>query len=44
LSEFEPPALPVQLIVPTARHMPPSVRGFLDHAARNLGALRVINE
>jgi DNA-binding transcriptional LysR family regulator len=44
LSEFEPPALPVQLIVPTARHMPPSVRGFLDHAARNLGALRVISE
>ena len=44
LREFEPPALPVQLVVPTSRHMPPNVRVFLDHAAQALGGLRVINE
>lgn len=43
LQKFEPPALPVQLVVPTARHMPPAVRAFLDHAARSLAKLRVIN-
>jgi DNA-binding transcriptional LysR family regulator len=42
LAEFEPVALPVQLVVPTARHMPPGVRAFLDHAARALAALAVI--
>jgi DNA-binding transcriptional LysR family regulator len=44
LPEFEPPALPVHLVVPSARHMPTSVRAFLDHAVRTLGALPVINE
>jgi DNA-binding transcriptional LysR family regulator len=44
LREFEPPAWPIHLVVPTARHMLPSVRMFLDHAARHLQALRVINE
>ena len=44
LREFEPPALPVQLVVPTGRYMPPNVRVFLDHAAQVLGGLRVINE
>jgi DNA-binding transcriptional LysR family regulator len=42
LPDFEPVALPVQLVVPTARHMPSAVRAFLDHAARALGALQVI--
>ena len=42
LPEFEGPPLPVQLVTPSARHMPPKVRAFLDHAARSLGALEVI--
>src|SRR5262245_29773988 len=41
LGDYEPPTLPVQLVVPTARHMPPSVRAFLDHAAQALSALRL---
>ena len=44
LREFEGPALPVHLVVPSARHMPRSVRAFLDHAGRTLDALRVIHE
>jgi DNA-binding transcriptional LysR family regulator len=44
LPEFEPAARPVQLVVPTARHMLPAVRAFLDHAARLLRALPVIHE
>jgi DNA-binding transcriptional LysR family regulator len=44
LRQFEPPALPVQLVVPTARHMPPSVRAFLDHATQALAAVRLIHE
>jgi len=44
LPEFEPPPRPVQLVVPSARHMLPSVRSFLDHAARGLDALPVIHE
>ena len=41
LREFEPPAWPVHLVVPTARHMPRTVRAFLDVAAPALNALRV---
>ena len=44
LREFEPAARPVQLVVPTARQMPPAVRAFLDHAAEALRALPVIHE
>jgi DNA-binding transcriptional LysR family regulator len=44
LREFEPPALPIHLVVPTARQMPRSVRAFLDHATPALDALRVIHE
>jgi DNA-binding transcriptional LysR family regulator len=44
LPEFEPPAAPVQLVVPSARHMTAKVRAFLDHAARSLSALEVIRE
>lgn len=44
LREFEPAARPVQLVVPTVRHMPPAVRAFLDHAAELLRALPVIHE
>jgi DNA-binding transcriptional LysR family regulator len=42
LPEHEPPPLPVQLVVPSARHMPARVRLFLDHAATRLGQLEVI--
>jgi DNA-binding transcriptional LysR family regulator len=44
LPEFEPAARPVQLVVPTARHMLPAVRAFVDHAAGLLRALPVIHE
>ncbi|MCF3947599.1 LysR family transcriptional regulator [Acidiphilium sp. AL] len=42
LEAFESPPLPVQLVVPSVRHMPARVRAFLDHAARQLGALAVL--
>jgi DNA-binding transcriptional LysR family regulator len=44
LREYEPPALPVYLVVPSARQVPRSVRAFLDHAAPALEALRAIHE
>jgi DNA-binding transcriptional LysR family regulator len=44
LREFEPPAHPVHLVVLSARHMPPAVRAFLDHAARGLDSLSVIHD
>lgn len=42
LPEFEPPPLPVQLVVPSARHLALKTRAFLDHAARSLSSLAVI--
>jgi DNA-binding transcriptional LysR family regulator len=44
LREFEPPARPIHLVVPTAQYIPPTVRAFLDHAIRVLGAVRAIHE
>ena len=44
LREFELPAWPVHLVVPTFRHMPRTVRAFLDVAAPTLDALRVIHQ
>ena len=44
LGEFEPLAWPVQLVVPTARYMPRTVRAFLDVAAPALSRLRAIHE
>lgn len=44
LHEFELPAWPVHLVVPTARHMPRTVRAFFDVAAPALDALQVIHE
>lgn len=44
LREFELPAWPVHLVVPTFRQMPRTVRAFLDAAAPSLDALRVIHE
>lgn len=42
LAAFEMPPLPVQLVVPSARHMPRRVRAFLDHATRELSGLAVL--
>jgi DNA-binding transcriptional LysR family regulator len=42
LRPFEPAALPVQLVVSSARHMAPKVRAFLDHATASLSSLDVI--
>lgn len=42
LREWEPPASPVQLVVPGGRHLAPKVRAFLDHAVSRLQHLPVI--
>lgn len=42
LRAFEPAPLPVQLVVPSGRHLAPKVRGFLDHAAQYFQQLAVI--
>ena len=42
LREYEPPALPVQLVAASRVHMRPKVRAFLDHAADQLERLKVI--
>jgi DNA-binding transcriptional LysR family regulator len=44
LPEFEPPPLPVQLVVPSAQHLAPKVRAFLDHAGSALLTLGVLRE
>jgi DNA-binding transcriptional LysR family regulator len=43
LREFELPVWPVHLVFPSARHMPRTVRAFLDVAAAALEALRIIH-
>jgi DNA-binding transcriptional LysR family regulator len=42
LPEFEPPPLPVQLVVRGGRQPPPRVRAFIDHAVSRLPALAPI--
>jgi DNA-binding transcriptional LysR family regulator len=42
LRRFERPAIPVQLVVPTAKLMPPRVRAFLDFAVPRLASLDVL--
>ena len=42
LVAWEPAALPVQLVTPTARLVPARVRAFLDHATAELSALPVL--
>src|SRR5205814_2987709 len=42
LPDYEPPALPVQLVTPSAQHLAPKTRAFLDHAVRAFSALEVI--
>jgi len=42
LPDAEPPPLPVQLVVPSARHLSAKARSFVDHAVRALAGLRVL--
>jgi DNA-binding transcriptional LysR family regulator len=42
LPDFEPPPLSVQLVVPSARHLPARTRAFLDYAAKSLRTLDVV--
>lgn len=42
MADWEPPPLPVQLVVPSGRHMSAKVRAFLDHAVLALQKLSVI--
>jgi DNA-binding transcriptional LysR family regulator len=42
LPEFEPPPLPVQLVTPSAQHLAPKTRAFLDHTIRSFASLDVI--
>lgn len=44
LSSYEPELLPVQLVVPSARHMAPKLRAFIDHAVEKLGTLKLIQQ
>ncbi len=44
LRAFEPPPLPVQIVLPSARHLAPRVRAFVEHAATALSRLPVIRE
>jgi DNA-binding transcriptional LysR family regulator len=44
LREWEAPALPVSLVIPSARLMPARVRAFLDFAAPRLAALPVLRD
>jgi DNA-binding transcriptional LysR family regulator len=43
LPALEPAALPVQLVVSSARHMAPKLRAFMDHAIDCFGKLDVIH-
>jgi DNA-binding transcriptional LysR family regulator len=42
LPTFEPPPLPVQVVVPSSRLMAPAVRAFMDHTIKSLRTLSVI--
>jgi DNA-binding transcriptional LysR family regulator len=44
LRDYEPPALPVQLVAPGGSYMPPKTRAFLDYATAALRQLPVIHE
>lgn len=44
LRAFEPPALPVQFVFPSARLMAPSVRAFLDLAIHRLAKQKALRE
>jgi DNA-binding transcriptional LysR family regulator len=42
LDDYEPEPLPVQLVMPSSRHMPPRLRAFVDFAVAQLAALDVL--
>jgi DNA-binding transcriptional LysR family regulator len=42
LPEYEPPALPVQIVTPSAQQLAAKTRAFVDHAARAFASLEVI--
>jgi len=42
LSDYEPAPAPVHLVLPSARHMPPRLRGFVDFAVAEFAQLDVI--
>ena len=44
LRDWETPALPVSLVFPSARLLPPRVRAFLDFAVPRLAALPVLRD
>jgi DNA-binding transcriptional LysR family regulator len=44
LKAYEPPALPVHLVLPSGKHLAPRVRAFVDHTAAALSRLAVIRE
>jgi DNA-binding transcriptional LysR family regulator len=44
LPDYEPEALPVQLLVPSARHMPPRLRACFDFLVAKLSALPVLQD
>lgn len=41
LGDREPAAIPVQVVVPSARHLPVKTRSFVDHAVHALSALEI---
>lgn len=42
LSTYEPPPLPVHLVMSSAKHMAPKLRAFVDHAVAALSQLQVL--
>ncbi|MCA1374477.1 MULTISPECIES: LysR family transcriptional regulator [unclassified Bradyrhizobium] len=42
LPAYEPPAVPVQVVIPGSRRTAPAVRAFADHAAASLRTLSII--
>jgi DNA-binding transcriptional LysR family regulator len=43
LQNYEPAARPIHLVIPTAQHIPPRVRAFLDHTSRVLADVRSLH-
>jgi DNA-binding transcriptional LysR family regulator len=43
LADYEPEALPVHLVLPSARHMAPRLRAFVDFAVDQFAALELIS-
>ena len=42
LGEYEPEPIPVHLVLPSARHMAPRVRAFLDFALEEFAQLNTL--